>query len=220
MSDWHDEFSDRRDGVTIPTIWVAIALSLLIHGGVLWEWLPKLRLPSLDEKKIGEASGSLVVALLLHRAFRARASTAQHSERCQVPRRDRPWQQRPAARRRCSRSIAPRPTSRRPGRSVCERPSAGAAFCGWRFGIISRRAPGARIGTAARDGKQRIERAGGEGEHARANRIASANLGSQHAATFGYDPRKVAAFSDPAHGLESAEFVLCVEQKSAATRSS
>ena len=63
MSDWHDESPNRRDGVTIPTIWVAIALSLLIHAAALWEWLPKLRLPSPEETKRGEASGSLVVRL-------------------------------------------------------------------------------------------------------------------------------------------------------------
>jgi hypothetical protein len=54
---------DRPDGVTIPTIWLAFALSLLIHVAVLWQWLPKLRLLSPDETKRGEANGSLVVRL-------------------------------------------------------------------------------------------------------------------------------------------------------------
>ena len=49
----------RRDGVTIPTIWVAIALSLLLHIAVMWKWLPQLRFPSLDPP----ASDTLVVRL-------------------------------------------------------------------------------------------------------------------------------------------------------------
>ena len=52
MTKWPDDLRSRRDGVTIPTIWVAIALSLLIHTAVLWQWLPKIRLPSLEEPKL------------------------------------------------------------------------------------------------------------------------------------------------------------------------
>lgn len=65
MSDLLAEFHARRDGVTIPTIWVAIALSVLVHVAALWKWLPKLdlRLPSLEELQRGESSGSLVVHL-------------------------------------------------------------------------------------------------------------------------------------------------------------
>ena len=56
---------DRRDGVTIPAIWIAFALSLLIHVAVLWQWLPQLapRPPSPDEIKAGAAKGSLLVRL-------------------------------------------------------------------------------------------------------------------------------------------------------------
>jgi hypothetical protein len=53
----------KRDGVTIPTIWVAVVLSVLLHIALMWKWLPQIHLPSLDDKKGDEASGSLVVRL-------------------------------------------------------------------------------------------------------------------------------------------------------------
>jgi hypothetical protein len=49
--------------VTIPAIWVAFALSLLIHAAAMWQWLPKLLPPSPDEIKPGEANGTLLVRL-------------------------------------------------------------------------------------------------------------------------------------------------------------
>jgi outer membrane biosynthesis protein TonB len=63
MSDRLDEFRGRRDGVTIPTIWIAIALSLLFHAAVMWRWLPHIRLPSLEDTKRVETNGALVVHL-------------------------------------------------------------------------------------------------------------------------------------------------------------
>src|SRR5574340_801169 len=55
---------NRRDGVTVPTIWVTIALSLLIHAAALWEWFPRVRLLSLERPEWGEAGGPLTVQLV------------------------------------------------------------------------------------------------------------------------------------------------------------
>lgn len=63
MSDWLQARRSKRDGVTIPTIWVAVALSLLLHVAVMWKWLPQIHFPSLDDTKRDDASGSLVVRL-------------------------------------------------------------------------------------------------------------------------------------------------------------
>ena len=63
MSNWRYTSRHQRDGVTIPTFWVAIALSLLLHIAVMWKWLPQIHLPSLDDTKRDDASGSLVVRL-------------------------------------------------------------------------------------------------------------------------------------------------------------
>ncbi|MET0168068.1 MAG: hypothetical protein ABW318_24145 [Vicinamibacterales bacterium] len=64
MSDWLDAPRLRSDGVTIPLIWVAIALSLLVHIAVLWAWLPRLYFPSPENPEPGKAGGSLVVQLV------------------------------------------------------------------------------------------------------------------------------------------------------------
>jgi hypothetical protein len=40
MNDRIDEYRSRHDGVTLPKIWVAIALSILVHVAALWELPP------------------------------------------------------------------------------------------------------------------------------------------------------------------------------------
>lgn len=66
MHDWYDELrarGPRDDAVRIPAIWLAVALSLLIHVALLWKWLPDLRMASLEAPKRGEGSTSLSVQL-------------------------------------------------------------------------------------------------------------------------------------------------------------
>ncbi|MDQ2916313.1 MAG: hypothetical protein M3R40_03995, partial [Pseudomonadota bacterium] len=41
---WLNEPPKRYDVVTIPIIWVAIVLSILVHLAAWWAWLPRLRL--------------------------------------------------------------------------------------------------------------------------------------------------------------------------------
>jgi hypothetical protein len=58
-----DTFHGRQDGITIPTIWVAFALSLILHALALWGWPPRImRLPFEDVRE-GKPSGSLAVRL-------------------------------------------------------------------------------------------------------------------------------------------------------------
>ena len=57
MRYWHDAPRRRRDVVTIPTIWLAFVLSLVVHLAALWEFLPKLPLlpgEASEESKVGE----------------------------------------------------------------------------------------------------------------------------------------------------------------------
>ena len=63
MSDWLRASRSGYDRVTIPTIWVALALSLLFHVAVLWVWLPQMHNLSLESLEHGNASGPLVVQL-------------------------------------------------------------------------------------------------------------------------------------------------------------
>lgn len=53
----------RYDRVTIPTIWMAFALSLVLHALALWGWLPKALVVPFDDTKKGKPSGSLAVRL-------------------------------------------------------------------------------------------------------------------------------------------------------------
>jgi hypothetical protein len=63
MSDRLTDPRSRHDVVTIPTIWVAIVLSLLLHVAVLWVWKPEILFPSAEGPDRGKASGSLQVRL-------------------------------------------------------------------------------------------------------------------------------------------------------------
>jgi hypothetical protein len=49
MSYWHEASDHRRDGVTIPHIGVAVALSILLHAVVLWQTNFSLRAPGPDD---------------------------------------------------------------------------------------------------------------------------------------------------------------------------
>ena len=44
MKDWRDERRSRHDVITIPVLWLAIVLSLLVHLAALWNLLPRVPL--------------------------------------------------------------------------------------------------------------------------------------------------------------------------------
>ena len=57
MRYWHDAPKRRGDVVTIPTLWLTLFLSLLVHLATLWHVLPKLPITLGEDKetpKIGE----------------------------------------------------------------------------------------------------------------------------------------------------------------------
>ena len=63
MNDATYEIRYRSDGVRIPRIWVALALSLLVHAASLWQLLPHLRLSFTEAAERNLPSGPLVVQL-------------------------------------------------------------------------------------------------------------------------------------------------------------
>src|SRR5471032_2125494 len=63
MGDLLDVSIVRRDVLTIPTIWVAFALSLLIHVAELWKYLPELRILSGENPEKSDASHRVQVYL-------------------------------------------------------------------------------------------------------------------------------------------------------------
>ena len=44
MKDWRDERRSRHDVITIPVLWLAIVLSLLVHLAAVWNLLPRVPL--------------------------------------------------------------------------------------------------------------------------------------------------------------------------------
>ncbi len=62
MSRWQDQPRDRHEKVTIRTIWLTLALSLLIHVTALFVLLPHMKTLA-DEPEQGEASAPVQVQL-------------------------------------------------------------------------------------------------------------------------------------------------------------
>src|SRR5437868_15436785 len=63
MNEWRYERSNRHDVVTIPLVWFAFALSLLVHVGALWFWVPRLHDLSAANAEVGKVSSALAVQL-------------------------------------------------------------------------------------------------------------------------------------------------------------
>src|SRR6266581_1525001 len=63
MSYWFDDSRYRHEAVTVRTIWVTIALSLLVHLAALFLWIPRSRLFAPGEQEAGLASDRLQVRL-------------------------------------------------------------------------------------------------------------------------------------------------------------
>ena len=221
MNDWHDASRIRRDGVTIPVIWVALALSLLIHVAVLWVLLPRLRLPSFEDAERGKASGALVVDLA-PAPGPAPAAPSLPALRAQPP----PTLKAPPPRAPPPRPIAPEVVLKSPAPDVPSRapapssaslpppappvaeptparaPAGGdlASFIEARRRARGESAPAASSGSVSSAPQV-------EDDNARAKRIAAANLGTQRAQTFGYDPSKGGGvFQIVSMGYDYAEF--------------
>jgi hypothetical protein len=64
MRPWRDdEFRPKRDVIAIPTLWLALVLSLIVHIAALWEWLPRIPLLALDTLAPSEANAPLAVRI-------------------------------------------------------------------------------------------------------------------------------------------------------------
>src|SRR5258707_264686 len=62
MSRWQDQPRNRHESVTIRTIWLTLALSILIHVAALFVLIPHMRTMS-DELEQGEANAPVQVRL-------------------------------------------------------------------------------------------------------------------------------------------------------------
>ena len=179
MSDWDHRFRSRRDGVTIPTIWVAVALSLLLHVVVLWRWLPQLHVLSPQTPERGRPRAVLAVQLLPQTSKPSRSPSASTtpvlSARPPPTRRARP--PKTAARRPSTpRVIALQRPARDTPSSPPARSSATPAVGDLASFIEAKRRARAEARPAAaprRESSTPVE----EDDNARTKRIVAANLG-------------------------------------------
>ena len=63
MSDSLNAFRSSYDRITLPNVWVAFVLSLVLHSILLWGGLPKISKLPFEDVKQGKQSGSLDVRL-------------------------------------------------------------------------------------------------------------------------------------------------------------
>jgi len=209
VSDGPASSRDRRDGVTIPVIWVAFALSLLLHLAALWQWRLQPHLPSPDETKLGEAHGSLEVRLAPPPGAAPAPALA--------PPATRPGARSPIAAAR-PRSAPPVIALERPPpdlqgpppmpAEVASAPAQPPADGDLAAYIEARRRARAPPGRAA-PAQSAAHAPPVEDEKARSDRIVAANLGAQRAQTFGYDPRQGGGvFQIVRIGYDYAEFIF------------
>jgi hypothetical protein len=64
MSHWLDEPRVRQDVVTIPKLWVTIALSILIHVAVFFIWIPRMQLLTPGDQEQDQVRDRLQVRLV------------------------------------------------------------------------------------------------------------------------------------------------------------
>ena len=221
MSDWHDGFRNRRDVVTIPVLWLAIALSLLVHLAAMWEWLPRMRVPSLDARERGRASGSLEVQLAA-RPSHPPAPAPPPSPPPAAARRAVPAPTPPARPPQSAARSLPTPPmialnapppgigSPPPSAPAVAPPSPASPPA---YGDLSsylearRRARSESEGSAVPDSESNAPPV--EDDNARRNRIIAGNLAPQTAPTFGHDPKNGGGvFRIVRLGFDDAEFMF------------
>lgn len=196
MSDRLDEFRSPRAGRVGPIIWMAVALSLLIHVAVLLG-LPRMRPPLLEQTEPSDARRSLSVNL-----------APPPAPTLSAPRAERP----PTAPIRPPAAVRPRPAPPvialkppAPGIPAPARRSEGGDLSSYIEAKRRARAePAPAAPAASTPVAPRIE-----DDDARRDRIAAANLAAPRAPAFGYDPgRRGGAFQIQRMGFDDAEFIF------------
>ena len=214
MINWLDDSRNRRDGVTIPTIWIAVAISLLVHVALMWKWLPRIRMPSPELSERGESQGSLVVQLApMPRPSATPSPPAAARAEPPPPPRPQPAPRPPAAAPvialKTPAATAPAPPAPAPAAPdtppLPSRPTVGADFAS--FVDARRRARGDSPAPPSTGSAPNAAPA--EDDKARAERIATANLATQRKQTFGYDPTQGGGvFQITRMGYNDADFLF------------
>jgi hypothetical protein len=217
MNDWRSGQGYRHDVITIRVIWVAFALSLLVHVAALWTSPPLMRSLAFDPSERVEPARMLVARLA------PRVSPTESSPPLTLP--SPPPQASPPPRRRAPRppvtapapspppSVArsepapgPAPTPPAPPRPQAEAP-AGPPLPGDLTAYIAarRRARGETTAPGAQGNAPNAPPV--ESEQERLNRVVAANLGLNRTPTFGSDPKRGGGMFELRRiGSDDAEF--------------
>ncbi|MES2561761.1 MAG: hypothetical protein V4637_03445 [Pseudomonadota bacterium] len=216
MSRWSHEPRFSGDSVRVPKIWIAIALSLLVHATAIWQLKRELRVPSDDQPERGRSKGELTVQLAPRPSPPAapRRPSAPPLKMFEKPRPPAPPAQ--AARKRAP---PPRPTPPVIARSTPDalqapppkpsvpRPTPPSPQEDFAAALEARRS--ARSESPAAVQESAPAPLATEDANARANRLAAANLGTNNKPTFGADPRRGGGVFDIQHkGYDYAEFLF------------
>jgi hypothetical protein len=215
----------RRDGVTIPRIWIAVAFSIAIHSAVLWTWRYEVRPPSEGSDL---RSGPLIVRIVpppspppAVREAPTRAEPPAPPPRAEAaPPRAKPRVAKPQPRKPPPEVLArvepapsapvvpPSPPASRevePQPPAASRPPEGdlASL------VEARRRARAQAAGEASPAASPPSPSAAEDANARANRLAAANLGSNRKPSFGSDNRRGGGvFGIERLSYDSAEFTF------------
>ncbi len=210
MSERLGSFRPSNDSISVPTLWVAIALSVLLHAAGLFGWIAKPPIP-FQEPKLGNPSGSLAIRLVPFTAPPPSAAPPPPAIAARPPgARKAPAQRTPA------RSAPPPPVL------ALERPSPSPSF---RVPPSVTREPPPATATVpapaedlaayiasrrrAREGAGAPPTQPAETEQERHNRTVAENLGLTSTPTFGNDPdRGGGVFQIRSMGYDIAEFAF------------
>jgi hypothetical protein len=218
LQEGHEGLIQRRDGITIPRIWIAAAVSIAIHALLLWTWPYEIRFPA-EGEEIGR--GPLVVRIVPPpspppavreapaQEPRVPPPQAKPSPPRTQPKVAKPQPPKPApevlarAEPAPSAPVVPAPAPPKPPRAAEPTPEGDLSSL-----VEARRRARAEAAAAASAASPPIA---GEAEdaNARATRLAAANLGSNRKPSFGSDPRKGGGvFAIERMGYDSAEFTF------------
>jgi hypothetical protein len=205
MNDRIDVFRSRTDGVTVSRIWVAVALSILLHIAALWELPPvSVQLPGLSEEPGGRGPLSLRLVppappVAAPAPSRPAPESRQQAQRPKAVPRPKPPPPVIALNKPAPVKPSPAPAPTVPPAPAPQPPP---AMPGDMASYIEarRRARGATTPAPA---------APAENEVSRTDRIIADNLSSTSNQTFGYDPaRGGGAFQIERLGYDHAEFIF------------
>lgn len=204
MRDPFNVLRSRYYHIAIPTVWLAFALSLVLHALMLFGWLPKVMLLPFEDPKQGKPSGSLAVRLAPppSAAPAPPPAPAIQAQPAQKPRPLMAAKQRPSGppvlttERPSSSPAAPRPAESAPAPASDDLAS-----------LIEARRRARESAPASPPSQASPPAPPAESEQERRNRVVAANLGLNRAPSFGADRKQGGGiFQIQRLGYNDAEF--------------